>query len=165
MTDGTGPGYAIDDDVDADDQITAEDLAFAAADADDDETEIGHAEALAAMQAAFAALVESQGADILPTEGDEHNDIAVAGDAWTLYLSGWPGLATAFVAIEDEPADGASAESVEAAWRAVVPDPVVAALVLADMELEGALSTALRASGDPLSQSIADAIRVGADQG
>ena len=160
MSGGTGPGHALDDDVDADDQITAEDLAFAAAD-DEDETETGHAEALAAMQSAFAALVELQKADILPTEGDEQNDIAVAGDAWTLYLSGWPGPATAFVAIEDEPADGASAEAVELAWRAVVPADVVAALGLADMELDGALTIALNTSGDPLSQSIATAVRLG----
>ncbi len=164
MSDGTGPGFAIDDDVDADDQITAEDLAFAAAD-DDDETVIDHAVALAAMRSAFAALVDSQDADILPAEGDEQDDIAVAGDVWTLYLSGWPGLATAFVAIEDEPPDGASAEVVEGARRAAVPDGVIAAFVSADMELEGALSAALVASGDPLSQSIAVAVRVGADQG
>lgn len=161
MTDGTGPGFSIGDDGDADDQITAEDMAFAAAD-DDDETVIGHSEALAAMQSAFAALVDSQNVDILPAEGDEQNDIAVAGDAWTLYLSGWPGLATAFVAIEDEPADGASAELIETAWRAAVSDDVIAAMTLADLELEGALTAALDASGDPLSQSIATAVRLGA---
>ena len=164
MTDGTGPGFAIDDDADADDQITAEDLAFAAAD-DDVETEIGHTEVLAAMQSAFAALVASQDADIPPTEGDEQNDIAVAGDAWTLYLSGWPGLATAFVAIEDEPRDGASAEVVEGAWRAAVSDDVIAAFVVADMELEGTLTAALDSSGDPLSLSIASAVRAGAGHG
>ncbi len=142
------------------DQITADDLAFAAA--DDDADVIGHPQAQAAVQAAFAGLAGSRDVDVLPAEGEEHDDIAVAGDAWTLYLSGWPGPATAFVAIEDEPTEDAGADMVEAAWRAVVSGDAVAAMSMADMELEGALSTALDASGDPLSQSIATAVRLGA---
>ena len=142
------------------DQITADDLAFAAA--DDDADVIGHPQALAAVQAAFAGLAGSRDVDVLPAEGEEHDDIAVAGDAWTLYLSGWPGPATAFVAIEDEPTEDAGADTVEAAWRAVVSSDAVAAMSMADMELEGALATALDASGDPLSQSIGAAVRVGA---
>ncbi len=143
-----------------DDQITAGDLAFAAA--DDEADVIGHAGALAAVQAAFAGLVTSRDVDILPAEGEDHDDIAVAGDAWTLYLSGWPGPATAFVAIEDEPSDDAGADTVEAAWRAVVSGDAVTAIGMADMELEGALTAALDASGDPLSRSIATAVRLGA---
>lgn len=163
MTDGTGPGHAVNDDADDDAQITAEDLAFAAAN-DDEETVIGHAEAVAAMQSAFAALVESQDADILPTEGDDQNDIAVAGDAWTLYLSGWPGLGMAFVAIEEEPEEDADPTAVEAAWRSAVPEPAMAAMVVADLELDYALTSALIASADPLSMSLASAIRLAADR-
>ncbi len=160
MTDGTGPDHTVDDHVDDDGQISAEDLAFAAANVDE-ETVLGHAEAVAALHSAFAALIESQDADILPAEGDDRNDIAVAGDAWTLYLSGWPGLGTAFVAIEEEPAEDAGPDIVEAAWRAVVSDEAVAAMILADTQLDGALTTALDASGDALSASIATAVRLG----
>lgn len=145
---------------DVDDQITGDDLAFAAA--SDDAEVIGHSQALAAIQGSFIGLTGPNEVDILPTEGENRDDIAVAGDAWTLYLSGWPGPATAFVAIEDEPAEDADAETITAAWRSVVPEPAIAAMSMTDMELEGALSTALDASGDPLSQSIATAVRLGA---
>ena len=165
MTDDIRPGSAMDDgerDVtdDADDQITADDLAFAAADGEADV--IDHDGALAAVQAAFAGMAGSEDVDILPAEGEDHDDIAVAGDAWTLYLSGWPGPAIAFVAVEDEPADNADAAAVDSAWRAVVSGEAVAAMSMADIELEGALTHALDASGDPLSQSIATAVRLGA---
>ena len=128
-------------------------------DAADDAVAIDHATALAAVQSAFAGLAGSQEVDILPAEGEEKTDIAVAGDAWTLYLSGWPGLGVAFVAIEDEPEDDAEPHAVEMAWRAAVGDDVVAALMVADLDLDGALTAALDASGDPLSGSIAAAVR------
>lgn len=163
MTDGAGPDGASDDMID-DGQITAADLAFAAAN-DDDETVIGHATALASVQTAFAGLAKSQDVDILPAEGDEQNDIAVAGDVWTLYLNGWPGLATAFIAIEEEPAEGASPDVVEAAWREVMSPAVVAAMAVVDLDLDGALTAALDASGDPLSASIATAVRLGSVPG
>ncbi len=161
--DSTMDGVRRDGSDDAGDLITADDLTFTAADGEADV--IDHAGALAAVQAAFAGLAGSEEVDILPTEGEDNDDIAVAGDAWTLYLSGWPGPATAFVAVEDEPADDAEAAAVEAAWRSVVSGDAVAAMSMIDIELEGALTHALDASGDPLSQSIATAVRLGAVAG
>jgi hypothetical protein len=130
-----------------------------------DEDVVDHGRALAAVQDAFAGLAGSDEVDILPAEGDDGTDIAVAGDAWTLYLSGWPGLAVAFVAIEDEPDDAADVDTVEAAWHSAVGDDVVAAMMVADLDLNGALTAALDASGDPLSGSIAAAVRASAGEG
>ena len=125
-------------------------------DGDDDPT--GRAAVLSALEVAFAGLTGSGDVDILPAEGDDGMDIALAGDVWTLYLSGWPGPATAFVAVEDEPDEDADSNAVEAAWRSAVPSTVIDAMAVADMEMDGALTAALIASADPLSASIAKAI-------
>ena len=122
---------------------------------------IDHGTALVALQSAFADYLDADDddVDILPDQGDAEDDIAVAGETWTLYLSGWPGPRQAFVAIEDEPDAGADAGEVEAAWRAVVPEHVLAAIRVADDELGGELTAALLASGDAISAGIAAAVR------
>ncbi len=122
---------------------------------------IDHGVALVALQSAFAAFLDADENDveILPEEGDTGDDIAVAGETWTLYLSGWPGPRQVFVAIEDEPDEGAAAADVEAAWRAVVPDDILAAIRTADEELGGELTAALSASGDAVSMGVAAAVR------
>ena len=120
---------------------------------------IDHAMALVAVQTAFAGLAGSEEVDILPAEGDDGTDIVVAGDAWSLYLSGWPGPATAFIAVEEEPDEAADAATVDAAWRSAVDNDVVAALMVADFDLGGGLTAALDASGDALSGAVAAAVR------
>lgn len=131
-------------------------------DGDDDATD--HAAVLSVLRAAFDGLAGSDEVDILPAEGDDGTDIAVAGDVWTLYLSGWPGPATAFLAIEEEPDEDADPAAVEAAWQSAVPEAAIAAMVTADLELVYALTAALVTSADPLSVSLASAIRVEADR-
>ena len=120
---------------------------------------IDHATALMAVRDGFADLAAQGEVDILPNEGDDRTDIAVAGDAWTVYLTGWPGPQIAFLAIEDEPEDEAAPAAVDAAWRGAVPDGVLPALLIIDNDLGGALTDALRASTDPLSISLAAAVR------
>ncbi|HEV2529346.1 MAG TPA: hypothetical protein VGT61_12950 [Thermomicrobiales bacterium] len=122
---------------------------------------IDHGTALVALQSAFADYLDADENDveILPDQGDTEDDIAVAGETWTLYLSGWPGPRQVFVAIEDEPEDGASPDEVEAAWRAVVPDHVLAAIRVADDELGGEITASLMATGDPVSMGVAAAVR------
>lgn len=148
------------DDVDPADAITADDLAAAIAASTDQDDEPGsRAAVLPALRAAFGALARSGEADLLDAEGEDRTDAAVAGEDWTLYLTGWPGPRVAFVAIEDEPAEDASPAAVETAWREAIPDEALAAMVEADRALAGALSAAMDGSGDALSASIAAALR------
>lgn len=151
------------DDVDPADAITADDLAAASAastDEDDEDDEPGsRAAVLSALRAAFGALARSGEADLLDAEGEDRTDVAVAGEDWTLYVTGWPGPRVAFVAIEDEPAEDASPAAVETAWREAIPDEALTAMVEADRALVGALSAAMDGSGDALSASIAAAVR------
>ncbi|CAA9547366.1 MAG: hypothetical protein AVDCRST_MAG33-584 [uncultured Thermomicrobiales bacterium] len=141
--------------------LTPEELTGRVPDDDtgDDDEMTGHAAVLSVLRAAFAGLTASDDVEILPAEGDDGTDIAVAGDVWTLYLSGWPGPATAFVAVEDEPDEDADPDAVAAAWRSAVPESALAAMTIAELDLEGGLTAALLASGDPLSTSLAAAIR------
>lgn len=122
-------------------------------------TVIDHATALMAVRDGFAALVGQGAVDILPNEGDDRTDIAIAGDTWTVYLTGWPGPQIAFLAVEDEPDDDATPAAIESAWRGTVADDVLPALLTVDNDLGGALTDALRASTDPLSVSLAAAVR------
>ena len=122
-------------------------------------TVIDHATALMAVRDGFDAMIEQGAVDILPDEGDDRTDIAIAGDTWTVYLTGWPGPRIAFLAIEDEPDDDATPAATEAAWRGAVTDDVLPALLTVDNDLGGALTDALRASTDPLSVSLAGAVR------
>jgi hypothetical protein len=80
--------------------------------------------------------------DVVPADDGEQLDIST--DHWTLHLEGAGG----FLAIDEEPIEPAAFAP---ARRAVMSDKVERALVAADRELDGALSTALTVSGDPFS--------------
>lgn len=118
-----------------------------------------HVAALHAIREAFATLLANEDVDILPNEGDGGDDIALAGERWTLYLEGWPGPKVAFIAIDDEPEDDASAADVEAAWRDAIPADAIPALTAADSTLDGILSFRLTATDDPVSMAVAAAMR------
>ena len=102
-----------------------------------------------ALTRAFGKLVASDTVDIVTLEsGDE---LEVQGDAWTLYVRGWP-LAEAWVALDEE---GASvAEQREDLTNAFGTLGLTALRVL-DAELSGALTERLLASADPLSATLA----------
>jgi hypothetical protein len=114
-----------------------------------------HADVVIALQEAFADLIAAEEVDVLPHEGESGNDIAIAGEHWTLYVEGWPGPEVAFIAIEDEPDEDAAPEDVEQAWRDALPDAALSALAQADERLGGRLHSLLTATGDPVSVSVA----------
>lgn len=80
--------------------------------------------------------------DVVPTE--DGNELDISTDHWTLHLEGAGG----FLAIDEEPAEPAA---FAAARRAVMSEKVERALAAANRELNGVLTTALIASGDPFS--------------
>ena len=90
------------------------------------------------------------------TIDEEGGEAAVEADEWTLQLASVEGALTAFLAIDDEPESDAS---YPAAVRAALGTAVEGALVDADFELKGALSSALISSGDPFSTAFAAVIR------
>lgn len=145
-------------DVIPDDPTDEELAAMSAAAAGEDESP-DRESALLALHAAFADAIAADDVEVLPEEGEDRSDVAVAGETWTLYLSGWPGPAQAFIAIEDEPDDGATPAAIERAWRAAVPETALAALSMADAELGGAITAALVSTGDPLSAAVAATLR------
>lgn len=120
------------------------------------ESALEHADVVIALQEAFADLIASEDVDVLPREGESGNDIAVAGEQWTLYLEGWPGPEVAFIAVEDEPEEDAAPAEVEQTWRAAIPESALAALADADRRLGGVLRSLLIATGDPVSVSVAE---------
>ena len=87
--------------------------------------------------------------DVVPAEGGGELDITT--DHWTLHLENAGG----FLAIDEEPVEPAAFAT---ARRAVMSDKVERALAAADRELDGALTTALAASGDPFSLDFAAAL-------
>jgi hypothetical protein len=87
--------------------------------------------------------------DVIP--GPIGTFVDIAADEWTLQIEGSP-VAMAWLSLEDEPEQP---HELPAARRAVMSIAVDNALAEADKQLGGALVTALRASGDPLSLDLA----------
>ena len=94
--------------------------------------------------------------DFNVTVDRDGGEAAVEADEWTLQLASVEGALTAFLAIDDEPESEAS---FTAALRSALGVDVEAALIDANTELSGALSTALMASGDPFSAFLASRMR------
>ena len=109
-------------------------------------------ELVAALEIAFAGLIEADDVDIEVAQGA----VQVSGEEWTLHVEGWPASPLGWLALDDEPED---ATERRATREAAMGEAALAALALADRTLEGGLSAALRAPGDPLSTELADAIR------
>ena len=101
------------------------------------------------LEAAFADHLQRDAVDIVQDE--ETGEIEVHADVWTLALQGMPPT-VAFFAVDDEPGDE---REMGAAIDAVLGDDDLEALRRLDRALAGALGTALRASGDPLSGTLA----------
>ncbi|MCC6793176.1 MAG: hypothetical protein IT336_15945 [Thermomicrobiales bacterium] len=83
---------------------------------------------------------------------DNGTELDITTDHWTLHLEGGGG----FLAIDDEPAE---TPAYAAARRAVMTERVERALAAADRELDGAISSALTATGDPFSLDFVSALR------
>ncbi len=108
------------------------------------------------VREAMADLSEQGDVDVV--RSDDGLEIDLFGDEWTIHLEGWPGSPAAFAAIDDEPDDPAS---IPAARAAIIDAPIHAALKDLDQMMNGALRTALTASGDPLSIDLAAALGAG----
>lgn len=107
-----------------------------------------------AIKSALADVLSEDDFDVALDE--EGGEAAVEADEWTLQLASVEGALTAFLAIDDEPENDAS---YPAAVRAALGRAVEDAFVDADAELDGLLSSALIASGDPFSTAFAALIR------
>lgn len=105
-----------------------------------------------AMADAFADLIDGGAVDIVA--GLDPDAWEVQADAWTLSAEGWP-LAVAFIAIDDEPSDPQERAS---ALDAAFGPGDLAALRDLDARLDGAVSEALRRSGDELSVMVAEEV-------
>jgi hypothetical protein len=97
--------------------------------------------------------------DFNVTVDQDGGEATIEADEWTLQLASVEGALTAFLAIDEEPENEAS---YPAAVRAALGKGVEDALIDADQELGGALSTALIASGDPFSTTFAGVLRAAA---
>jgi hypothetical protein len=76
--------------------------------------------------------------------GQDVETLDISTDHWTIQFES----GSAFLAIDDEPAEAAQFAS---ARRAVMSEQTERALAAADADLGGAISDALNASGDPFS--------------
>ena len=104
------------------------------------------------LEAAFADHLSRDAVDIVQDE--DTGEIEVHADDWTLALQGVPPT-VAFFAVDDEPGDE---REMAAAIDAVLGDGDLDALRRLDRGFDGALASALRASGDPLSGALAERI-------
>lgn len=107
-------------------------------------------EVLAALESAFAQLIEAGDIDVA---ADDNGAIEVIADAWTFHAEGWPGPSLAWLAHDDEPKRH-DAESL----RAAVHPVALTALIEVNEALGGAFRQALIASEDPLSIGLAMAL-------
>ncbi|MGI8476275.1 MAG: hypothetical protein ACR2OO_07905 [Thermomicrobiales bacterium] len=108
------------------------------------------------LRAALESALAADEFDILVD--DAVGTLDVACDDWTLHLERWPD-GTAFLAIDDEPDEPDEPGDFAAARRAVMGDAVERALADVDRALDGALSRALAASGDPFSADLVATFR------
>ena len=105
----------------------------------------------AALDAALRSVIDPEEFDIVRSPAGE---LEVSTDDWTLHVEVWPdGLA--WLAIDDEPEDPARYTPVR---RQVMSEAVDRALAEADRAVNGALTRALAASGDPFSLDFSAAI-------
>ena len=102
------------------------------------------------IEAAFASHLERGAIDIVQDE--DSGDLEVRSDTWTLAMQGIPPT-VAFFAIDDEPDD---TSQLDAALRSATAAGDMQALQQLNRTLDGAIATALRQSGDPLSIALAD---------
>jgi hypothetical protein len=105
-------------------------------------------------RALASALGEVLAAEQFDLVEDAAGALEAMTDEWTLRIEGWPD-GIAYLTIDDEPGD---VTEMRRARRAVMPVAVERALALADRELGGGLALALRASADPLSIDLAQAL-------
>ena len=98
------------------------------------------------------ALADDDFDVLLGVDEDAPEAVEVTADAWTLHIERWPGGA-AFIALESEPEGDDPAEGNVALRKALGAG--IGAFAAVDDTLEGALTAALRASGDPLSARLA----------
>ncbi|MGH2561494.1 MAG: hypothetical protein ACRDJH_20710 [Thermomicrobiales bacterium] len=108
-------------------------------------------ELTSALAAALSEVLEADEFDLV---ADETGALEAMTDTWTLRVEGWPG-GIAYLTIDDEPA---AADELRAARRVAMSLDVERALAIADGAMGGALTVALRASGDPLSVDLAYAL-------
>ena len=105
------------------------------------------------LELALGAVLEEDAFDVwMGIDEDAPEAIEATTDGWTLHLERWPGGA-AFIALDSEPEEDPGEQNL-ALRRAL--GGAIAALASVDDAAEGVLAQALRASGDPLSERLAD---------
>ncbi len=112
------------------------------------------ADAVAAvLREAFSRAIARSDIDVVE-RAEDPGVVEVMADAWTLHIEVEP-VALAWLALDTEPESPARARFER---EAVMLERDLAALIVADAALGGALRGALRVSADPLSLDLAEAI-------
>lgn len=105
------------------------------------------------LREAFRPVFGSEEIDVLPNDGGDELEVVTA--AWTVRVEGWPAQPVATVAIGREldppytPHDSR---------EEVMANEIDEAFAYVDEQASGALTTALKASGDPLSLDLLEAM-------
>jgi hypothetical protein len=111
---------------------------------------------VSALHEAFAALVEDESVDIVPSEDDKDQEaFEVQADDWTLFAAGWP-VTTAWIALDE---DVISPEAFRTALESALGQRELQALETLDSSLSGDLADALTNSDDELSIALAALLR------
>jgi hypothetical protein len=102
------------------------------------------------VNARLSAVLAESDYDLVVS--DDRSELDITTDHWTIHLAGGGG----FLAIDDEPAEAADYAT---ARRRAMGEKVERELAAADRELDGAISAALTATGDPFSLDFVTAIQ------
>ncbi len=107
----------------------------------------------AVLREAFARAIQRADIDVVE-RAEESGVVEVMADAWTLHINTGP-VTLAWLALDAEPESPARARFER---EAVMLARDLAALIVADTALDGALRDVLSASDDPLSLDLAAAM-------
>lgn len=100
------------------------------------------------LRQSFEPVLGSEDIDLLPSEAGDALDIVT--EDWTLLLEGWP----------DQPVATVSTDPSAASRDEVMAYEIDEAFAYVDAQVDGALTTALKASGDPVSLDLLEAMAV-----
>ena len=105
------------------------------------------------LREAFHPIFGAEEIDVLPSDAGDELDIV--DGAWTVHVEGWPDQPVATVAIDrelDPP------YTLHDSREEVMAYEIDEAFAYVDEQVSGALTTALKASGDPLSLDLLESM-------
>ncbi len=105
------------------------------------------------LREAFGPVFGSEEIDI--RSSDRGDELMVVDEAWTVHIEGWPDHPVAIVAIKQELEPPFTLHE---SREEVMAYEIDEAFAYVDAQVEGALTTALKASGDPLSLDLLEAM-------